>query len=92
MLSLNEYILIFFSFFFSLKPLPPSLTRLEGSIPHTHTHTWICTCLLVVHDYNSSFAGSSRYRLVAPVFHGNATLTRAMLDPCINISELSQYI
>ena len=44
-------------------------------------------CLLVVHDYDSSFAGRLRHRLVPPVFHGSETLTRAMLHPILNISE-----
>ena len=77
----------FFLVFFPLKPLPPSFTRLEGSIPHTHSDTWICTCLLVVYDYNSSFGGRLRHRLVAPVFHGSATLTRPMLQPYLNMSK-----
>ena len=71
----------FFLVFFPLKPLPPSFTRLDGSIPHTHTHISNCTC-----DYNSSFGGRLRHRLVAPVFHGSATLTRPMLQPYLNIS------
>jgi hypothetical protein len=79
----------FFSLSFShLSPCRPcwrdSRVRFHT---HTHTHTWTCTCLLVVYDYNSSFAGRLRHRLVAPVLHGSATLTRAMLHPSLNISE-----
>ncbi len=77
----------FFLVFFPLKPLPPSFTRLEGSIPHAHTHISICTFLLVVDDSNWSFGGRLRHRLVAPVFHGSATLTRPMLQPYLNISQ-----
>ncbi len=83
----------FFLVFFPLKPLPPSFTRLKGSIPHTHTHISICTFLLVVDDSNSSFGGRLRHRLVAPVFHGSATLTRPMLQPYLNISQyINTYI
>jgi hypothetical protein len=49
--------------------------------------TSICTFLLVVHDANSSFDGMLRHRIVAPVFHGSATLTRPMLQPYLNISQ-----
>jgi hypothetical protein len=86
--SKYEYILIYFFLVFSpLKPLPRSLTRLEGSIPHTHTHISICTFLLVVYDSNSRFGGRLRHRLVAPVFHGSATPTRPMLQPYLNVSQ-----
>ena len=33
------------------------------------------------------FGGRLRHRLVAPVFHGSATLTRPMLQPHLNISQ-----
>ena len=86
--SSMKYISIYlFLVFFPRKALPPSFTRLEGSIPHTHTHISICTFLLVVDDSNSSFGGRSRHRLVAPVFHGSATPTRPMLQPYLNISQ-----
>ena len=85
--TLNTRLLMYSLVFFPHKPLPPSLTRLEGSIPHTHTHISICTLLLVVYDSNSSFGGRLRHRLVAPVFHGSATLTRPMLQPYLNISQ-----
>jgi hypothetical protein len=52
-----------------------------------HTHISICAFLLVVHDSNSSFGGRLRHRLVAPVFHGSATLTRPLLQPYLNISQ-----
>jgi hypothetical protein len=37
---MSAYIDFFFLVLFPLKPLPPSFTRLEGWIPHTHTHTF----------------------------------------------------
>jgi hypothetical protein len=75
---------IFFLVFFPLKRLPPSFTRLEASIPHTHTHFDLY--FFVVDDSNTSFGGRLRHRLVAPVFHGSATLTRPMLQPYLYIS------
>ncbi len=61
--SMSTYLLLFSCLL--KKPLPRSLTRLEDSIPHTHTHNYIRTFLLVVDDSNSSFGGRLRHRLVA---------------------------
>ncbi len=78
-------------FFLSFSRLNPCRARSRDSRvrfhTHTHTHISICTLLLVVYDSNSSFGGRSRHRLVAPVFHGSATLTRPMLQPYLNISQ-----